>query len=86
MMWKKPPTKATPMGIAELRKRTGIADLLFLDRVQDYIYRQTDTLVSRQRIGRWVNRGELTVMRLPGRRKYRVTRKEYVDDLIRRYS
>ena len=74
------------MDIAELRKHTRIADLLLLDQIQNYIYRQTGTLVSRQRIGRWINRGELVVMRLPGRKKNRVTRKRYVDDLIRRYS
>lgn len=74
------------LNILELRKSTGIADLLALDQIQGYIRKRTGTLVSRQRIGRWINRGELVVMRLPGRKKYRVTRKAHVDDLIRRYS
>lgn len=74
------------MDIVELRKRTGIPDLLALDMIQNYICRQTGVLVTRCRIGRWINRGELVVMRLPGRKKCRMTRKAYVDDLIRRYS
>jgi hypothetical protein len=72
--------------ITQLRKSTGISDLLNLNQIQNYIYRRTDTLVSKQRIGRWINQGELVVMRLPGRRGHRVTRKAFVDDLIRRYS
>ena len=74
------------LDIAELRKLTCIEDLLFLDQIQTYILKMTGTLVTKARVGRWIARGKLVVMCLPGRPRYRVTRKRYVNDLIRRYS
>jgi len=74
------------MDITELCKRTHIQDLLFMNQVIPFIAKRTGTTVTSCRVGRWVSSGDLVVLRLPGYRKYRVTRKKFVDDLIKRYS
>ena len=75
-----------PVNIEELRKRTKIKDLLFMDMVIPYIHKRTGTTVTRCRVGRWINSGDLSVLRLPGYRKYRVTRRCYVDGLICKFT
>jgi hypothetical protein len=72
--------------ILALRKRTKRDDLLALDQVAAYIIKRTGTLVTRTRIGRWINSGELPTLRRFGRGGYHVTRRCYVDDLIRKYT
>ena len=74
------------MDIEKLRKRTHIQDLLFMDMVIPYIHKRTGATVTRCRVGRWVSSGDLPVLRLPGYRKYRVTRRKLIDDLIKKYS
>jgi hypothetical protein len=74
------------MDIEALRKRTKIPDLLTRAQIIPYIRWQTGVTVTACRVGRWINRGELLMMILPGRPRRQVTRKKYVDDLIRRYS
>jgi predicted deacylase len=74
------------LDVTELRKRTKIKDLLLLDQVQSYIAKQTGTLVTRCRIGRWVASGDLLTLRRSGRNGYRATRKAFVNDLIEKYT
>jgi len=62
-------------------------DLLRKDQIQTYILKRTGTLVSKQRIGGWIARGELWIMQRSVRYGGgRFTRKLWVDNLIKKYS
>ena len=51
------------------------------------IRKRTGTLVSERRIGGWIARGELTMLKAPsGRGHAWFTTKKWLDELIRRYS
>jgi hypothetical protein len=55
--------------------------------IQAKIHKLTGTLVTEQRIGRWINQGELRMGKAPSGSGYRwYTRGPWLMDLIRRYS
>lgn len=63
------------------------ADSIPKDRIAAYIYKRTGAQVSRQRIARWINSGQLAMMKRPrclGGGCF--TRKKWVDDLIAAYA
>jgi hypothetical protein len=57
------------------------------ERIRAAIRKRTGTLVSEQRIGRWIVSGELQMLKAPSGRGYRwYTTGAWLDELIRRYS
>lgn len=57
------------------------------DRIRAVIRKRTGTLVSERRIGRWINTGELRMLKVPSGGGYRwFSKDEWIDELIRRYS
>ncbi|MEN6534525.1 MAG: hypothetical protein ABFD89_12735 [Bryobacteraceae bacterium] len=56
-------------------------------RIRAVIRKKTGTLVSEQRIGRWINTGELQMLKVPSGCGYCwFTKDAWIEDLIRRYS
>ena len=62
-------------------------DLIRRDQIQAYLRKQTGVLVSKQRIGRWIAKGELRTVAEPcaGGNRWYVTRRS-LEALIRRYA
>jgi hypothetical protein len=57
------------------------------NQIQTHIRKMTGTLVSKQRIGRWISAGELRMLKVPCRGGYRYfTRMAWLRDLIEKYS
>lgn len=56
-------------------------------QIRAKLHKMTGTLVTEHRIGRWIARGELRMLKLPHGRGYSwYTKKEWLADLVRRYS
>lgn len=67
-----------------------VTDLIPRDQIQTYLRKRTGTLVSKQRITRWVNAGELRTVRIPRRCKWckpgLYISRQSLETLISRYS
>jgi hypothetical protein len=62
-------------------------DLVPRDQIQTYLRKHTGTLVSKNRIGRWIAAREIRMISVPCRGGYKwYTRRAYLEELVRRYS
>lgn len=63
-----------------------IKDLIHISEIRNYITKLTGVLVSQRAVKRWVNDGEILILKLPSDRRKKFTRKQYVLDFVRRYT
>jgi len=62
-----------------------IKDLIHISEIRSYIAKLTGVLVSKRAVKRWINSGEILILKLPSDRRRKWTRRQYVLDFVRRH-